>query len=329
MDLAGETAFAEISQLQRETAEAPPAAVFPVSGKASFSFAPESALCVAPSVSSPDMAASETECNKVTDTERTVQSLPRKAFQQGVAHETRVVPSISERDAYAQLGEGVSEAVLKFGDPAREDVAEVPGAFVLRNVLGGNACAKLCRWVDGFVDASKIEKKRKANDARPDGTGKRVHDTTAFSGKTHPGPTPRRESAARRLWRLGHGSVTAMDNDGVTAKEKDSVTADDGANAKSSDTAGISILWQKVCVDPLSLVNATTTPDGVTHAPVEPSRWVVPVDAMTGTYWVFPKSRDCFTSQLVTVVHTSRYTRLTLFVHNESAGRAVSSFPSR
>ena len=115
----------------------------------------------------------------------------------------------------------------------------------------------------------------------------------------------------------------------MTAKEKDSVTADDGANAKSSDTAGISILWQKVCVDPLSLVNATTTPDGVTHAPVEPSRWVVPVDAMTGTYWVFPKSRDCFTSQLVTVVHTSRYTRLTLFVHNESAGRAVSSFPSR
>ncbi len=34
--------------------------------------------------------------------------------------------------------------------------------------------------------------------------------------------------------------------------------------------------------------------------------------AIAGTCWGFPKSKHCFISQLVTVVHTSRYTILTL-----------------
>jgi hypothetical protein len=37
--------------------------------------------------------------------------------------------------------------------------------------------------------------------------------------------------------------------------------------------------------------------------------------------WGFPKCKHCFISELVTVVHTSRYIRLTLFFYNHSSFR--------
>ena len=144
-------------------------------------------------------------------------------------------PPPTEPEAYGQLVSGVSEAFNLYGDPVREDINEVPGAFVLRNVLGPDACVLLARFVDKFVDDAKKGKGVDTKDA-------------SFA--------PRRESAASRVERL------ASDTNQV------------------SNFKALSLLFQKTLHDPLSLVSATTTADGVEHTPVEPSRWEVPLGSL-------------------------------------------------
>jgi hypothetical protein len=76
---------------------------------------------------------------------------------------------------------------------------------------------------------------------------------------------PRRESAASRAERLALASC-GNGNGNHSEKEK--------------GLEGLETLFARVARDPLSLVAATTTPDGTTHHPVEPTNWDVPAEAL-------------------------------------------------
>ena len=193
--------FTEISALEREVAEAPAA-----------------------------VAWNEMKSNPKGSTDDITESKSTDA-----AATSSTPPPPTEPEAYGQLVSGVSEAFNLYGDPVREDINEVPGAFVLRNVLGPDACVLLARFVDKFVDDAKKGKGVDTKDA-------------SFA--------PRRESAASRVERL------ASDTNQV------------------SNFKALSLLFQKTSHDPLSLVSATTTADGVEHTPVEPSRWEVPLGSL-------------------------------------------------
>ena len=197
-DLAGAEAALEVAALEREVAEAPPAT------KRRVSFSSEE-------------DEPETE---------------------GIHRETEIASEFDEGDAstrarspFELFDAGIEEAE-SIGGVFRENVRNVPGAFVLENVFGPKACAALCAFLDRHVIPRTPEKRG-----------------------VDPAPLPRRESAAARVERL---AKTSLGSRGET----------------------LEALFLKLVSDPLALVAATTAPDGKTYAPVEPSRWEVPLERL-------------------------------------------------
>ena len=215
-DLAGGAAAAELAALELEVAEAPPA-LFHVSRH----------VC----------SSSEIQANG----ERTVldddgrRRTSRFVRRDPTTKKNGTRPASDDGNPTRLFRAGVAEAEAR--RVTRAEVPGVPGAFILDNVLGVEACASLCAFVDSLVDGAATEK----------------------GAKTKARNAPRRESAASRAERLALAGV---------AKEKE------------KGLEGLETLFARVTRDPLSLVAATTTPDGTTHHPVEPTNWDVPAEAL-------------------------------------------------
>lgn len=204
-DLAGAAAATELAELELEVAEAPPALFH------------DSVVY--------DETPSEGES-----------SVPKTKTK------TSIHDPIHGKDPTRLFRAGVAEAEALRAAPTRAEVPGVPGAFVLEHVLGPEACASLCAFVDVLVDGER------------DGFGFSRAEKEKEKEKEGNAPAPRRESAASRAERL--------------------------ASRKSKRGDGLETLFVLSSRDPLSLVAATTTPDGTTHHPVEPTRWDVPAEAL-------------------------------------------------
>jgi ankyrin repeat protein len=218
-DLAGAAAATELAELELEVAEAPPA------------------LFHEPVVY--DETPSEGESSEG------IWSSPPKT--------KRKTRPVSLHDPTRLFQSGVAEAEARRKTPTRAEVPGVPGAFVLEHVLGPEACASLCAFVDVLVDGAGS---RPGGDVRSgDQNGFDFSREEKEKEKEGNAPAPRRESAASRAERL--------------------------ASRKSQrNRDGLETLFALYSRDPLSLVAATTTPDGTTHHPVEPTKWDVPVEAL-------------------------------------------------
>jgi ankyrin repeat protein len=215
-DLAGGAAAAELAALELEVAEAPPA-LFHASRH--------------PRSLSSQIQANGAEVPDDGGRRRTPR--PRDPTTTGFHKEPD--------DPTRLFRAGVAEAEAR--RVTRAEVPGVPGAFVLDHVLGVEACASLCAFVDSLVDGAMTDK----------------------GAETRKKNAPRRESAASRAERLALASC-GNGNGNHSEKEK--------------GLEGLETLFARVARDPLSLVAATTTPDGTTHHPVEPTNWDVPAEAL-------------------------------------------------
>ena len=226
-DLAGAAAAAEVAALELEVAEAPPALFHrlpsttrgsrSVSDASGFSAPRDGPPRTPPPRPPPPTAASDPGDEKNAD--------PTRLFRAGVA-----------------------EAEARRGAPTRAEVPGVPGAFVLDQVLGPEACASLCAVVDRLVDGAAAEAEPRAGDGVGGTERKALPSETRLRRNA-----PRRESAASRAERLASSRGTR----------------------ESLETYFLSATR-----DPLSLVAATTTPDGATNEPVTPACWDAPAEGL-------------------------------------------------